>query len=107
MNFTEYIKDHYSYVSDSDAVLMELMAKEILIHNLYPYSFSEMSDETKEIVYSNYTGWLVRAITQIIERQGCSSSTGYTEGGFKASYDNADVISKALLNQLKSKGIIV
>jgi len=107
MDFITYITDHYKHISTSDAGLMELMAKEILIHNLYPYSFSEMTESRKETIYSNYTGWIIRAINQIIEKQGCTSSTGYTEGGFKTSFDNADVISKALLSELSPKGITV
>ena len=104
MDYKLYIQNHYPYISDSDCEVTEMIIKEILIHNLYPYSFSQMSVEKKETVYSNYQGWLIRGINQIIERAGCTSAVGYTEGGFKISYDNADVISKSLLNQLNGKG---
>lgn len=92
-----YIKTKYTYFTDDEIKAFISMATEILMNRLYPYDKS--IGETSFIIPKRYRMWILRCITEIIEKQGISSAIGYAENGVSLNFDNTQ-ISNGLLTEI-------
>lgn len=96
-DYVGYIKTKYKYLTDDDIKAFVDMATEILMNQLYP--FDKSIGETSFSIPTRHRMWILRCITEIIEREGISSAIGYAENGASISFDRSQ-LSKGLLEEI-------
>ena len=99
MDFKAEVKRKYSYLTDEDAVAIVNRAKWFYYNALYPADLSA-DETTRPIKGFRQQQWILAACDEIVERNGISSATAYSENGVRMEFDNSQ-ISEGLFSQLK------
>lgn len=93
MNNVQYLAKKYPYLDNDDIEFVEQSALSIYKSRT---KYSELATE--------HENWLTRACIEIIEREGYTSATRFSENGISVSYDNAQ-LSNALLVELPNNAV--
>jgi len=93
MNTAQYLAKKYPYMDNDDIEFVEQSALSIYKNRT---KYSELKPE--------YENWLTRACIEIIEKEGYTGSTRFSENGISVSYDSAQ-LSYALLSELPNNAV--
>ena len=93
MNNAQYLAKKYPYMDKDDIEFVEQSALSIYKSRT---KYSELKEE--------HENWLTRACIEIIEREGYTGSTHFSENGISVSYDNAQ-LSNAILGELPNNAV--
>lgn len=98
MDFSEEVKNKYTWLSDKDVSSIVNRAKMFYYNLAYPADLS-VDEDTHPIVGFRAETWLMTAIDEIVERLGFNSSLGYRENGVSWTFDNCH-LSNFLVMQI-------
>lgn len=97
MDYKKLLKTKFPYFSDEEVELIVNRAKSILVEQLYPDNLT-INYESYE-VSKRFEMWIYDCCVELIERDGCSSYTSYSENGISKNFGRAGV-SSALLERI-------
>lgn len=93
----DYYLKKYNYLDRDDLEIMYDACYEIMLKTKYPSNY-KLTEIPREVLERNGT-WCLRAMQEMIDRNGMTNILNYSENGISMTFDRS-CLSQALMDEL-------